>query len=411
MGLSFLICFNNRSFRFSTVLSFFLILIPFLSKGEVDLKNGEQLFKANCVSCHYNPDKDATLVGPSLKNIEKTKSEEWLIKWIKNNSALRKSGDKDAIAIWEEFGKTEMPTYPSMSDDDVKSILAYIKAESEKVVAAPVAGTGATQTETSAEGGDYTVILIIVIVVLILLALMVKRVNSNLKRIIEEKEEGKTTEPKPFWKQIIDKQTGAFLILILMVVSGYKMVEYTQKLGHSKDYQPTQPIKFSHKVHAGQNQINCLYCHAGAEKSKTASIPSTNVCMNCHKAIKEGPRTGTKEIDKIYAAFDNKTPVKWVKIHNLPDHVYFNHSQHVAVGKIECQTCHGPVEKMDEVYQFASLSMGWCVNCHRQTGVQFTENKYYGSVYENLHKDLKDGKIKTVTEEMMGGTECQKCHY
>jgi hypothetical protein len=204
-----------------------------------------------------------------------------------------------------------------------------------------------------------------------------------------------------------------------------------------KDYQPEQPIYYSHKVHAGTNQINCLYCHGGAQDSKQASVPSVNVCMNCHKSIKEYKGdpifrenglqvNGTAEINKLYsfAGWNPATkmydkpgrPIEWVKIHNLPDHVYFNHSQHVKVGKQQCQTCHGPIQEMPEVKQFAELSMGWCINCHRETKVNFynpdTEqgNKFY-SIYEKLHNDIKSGKVDSATVEKIGGTECQKCHY
>jgi hypothetical protein len=135
---------------------------------------------------------------------------------------------------------------------------------------------------------------------------------------------------------------------------------------------------------------------------------------------------GTAEIQKLYkyAGYEpgknaqtwdasNAKPVEWVKIHSLPDHVYFNHSQHVVAGKVACQTCHGEIQKMDEVKQFADLSMGWCVNCHRETKVQFKDNGFY-SIYEKYHEDLKRGNIDTtkgITVEKIGGTECQKCHY
>ena len=142
--------------------------------------------------------------------------------------------------------------------------------------------------------------------------------------------------------------------------------------------------------------------------------------MNCHKAVKQGPTGETEEIAKIYAAVgwdaeDQKytgeeEPIEWVRIHNLPDHVYFNHAQHVNVGGLECQTCHGPIEEMEEVYQFAPLSMGWCINCHRQTQVQFANNDYY-DIYTKYHEDLKNGSLDQVTVETIGGTECQKCHY
>src|ERR1043165_2495275 len=197
------------------------------------------------------------------------------------------------------------------------------------------------------------------------------------------------------------------------------MTDSAIRLGHSKNYQPTQPIAFPHSLHAGIAQINCLYCHAGAEKSKTAGIPPVSTCMNCHKGIQAGQTdAGTAEIQKIYAAYNNYKPIQWIKIHNLPDHVYFNHSQHVAVGKIACQTCHGPVQEMDQVYQFESLSMGWCINCHRQTQVQFASNGFY-SMYAGMQEQLKKDSVMypydstklKMTEARMGGTECQRCHY
>jgi hypothetical protein len=203
---------------------------------------------------------------------------------------------------------------------------------------------------------------------------------------------------------------------------------------------PKQPIFYSHKVHAGINQINCIYCHSAAEKGRHAMIPSTNVCMNCHMQINEytgaeahplvtleGTKVdGTAEIKKLYefagwdpAKKDYKRdangqvmakPVEWVKIHNLPDHVYFNHSLHVVSGKIACQRCHGNIEEMDEVYQFADLSMGWCINCHRETNVQFADNNYY-SIFQKYHDEIKAGTRTEVKVSEIGGLECQRCHY
>ena len=228
--------------------------------------------------------------------------------------------------------------------------------------------------------------------------------------------------------------------MIFFVVGGYYLAKGAINLGRDKGYMPEQPIYYSHKVHAGINQISCLYCHGSAMESKHAAIPSVNTCMNCHKAIstyEKGPKLytedgveidGTAEIEKLYkyAGFDparpndwdpaKAKPVEWIKIHNLPDHVYFNHSQHVKAGNVQCQTCHGPIQDMDVVSQFSELSMGWCVNCHRETKVDFynagdsTGNKFY-SIYEKFHNDLASGKMDSVTVSDIGGTECQKCHY
>ena len=241
---------------------------------------------------------------------------------------------------------------------------------------------------------------------------------------------------KNFYK---NKVYIAMLALLFFVVGGYYVTKGAIGLGRQKDYQPVQPIYYSHKVHAGINQISCLYCHGSAWDSKHAAIPAVNICMNCHKAIntyEKGPKlydesgneiNGTAEIEKLYkyAGFDPKNPTKWdpskakpiewVKIHNLPDHVYFNHSQHIRAGKVQCQTCHGEITAMDEVKQVSELSMGWCVNCHRETKVDFnyTEgkgNKFY-SIYEKFHNDIKNKKMDCVTVKDIGGLECQKCHY
>ncbi|HEX3007068.1 MAG TPA: cytochrome c3 family protein [Bacteroidales bacterium] len=204
------------------------------------------------------------------------------------------------------------------------------------------------------------------------------------------------------------------LNLIVVLAAGLYVTKITAHeaiaLGRSQNYEPDQPIKFSHAVHVKQNKIDCLYCHATAEYSKVAGIPSANVCMNCHSLVREGTRTGRFEINKIHAAIEKQKPIEWVKIHNLPDYTYFDHSQHVSVGKITCQQCHGPVEEMNRVKQVSDLSMGWCVNCHRKTEVQFTNNAFYDK-YEQLHKDLKEGKIDRVTAAKVGSTDCMKCHY
>ena len=240
----------------------------------------------------------------------------------------------------------------------------------------------------------------------------------------------------PFFR---NKVVIACIVVIAIVGFGVWLTKGSE-FGRQKNYMPKQPIFYSHKVHAGINQINCLYCHAGAEKSRHAMIPSTNVCMNCHKQINEytgadahplvdleGNKVdGTKEIQKLYeyAGWNPSKkdynrdakgaimakPVEWVKIHNLPDHVYFNHSLHVVSGKVACQRCHGGIQEMDEVYQFAELSMGWCINCHRNTKVQFADNNYY-SIFKKYHDEIKEGKREDVKVSDIGGLECQKCHY
>ena len=377
-----------------------------------DAASGEKLFTANCTSCHKI---NSQLIGPALRDVDKKESDEWLHKWIKNNSAFRASGDKDANAIYTQFNKTDMTQFMSFSDQDISDILAYVKQESAKPVAgAPVAGQPAGST-----GPDpYVNILLWLLVVILGAAARILNRNINaLGRLVREKTGEPIIERVPIYK---NKTFIALATILVVIFIGYTTVDNAIRAGHEQGYQPDQPIKFPHSLHAGINGINCLYCHAGAEKGRTAMIPSPNICMNCHKGIQSGPTTGTTEIAKIYYAvgwdpakgqYTGVThPIHWVKIHNLPAHVYFNHSHHVVVGKLACQTCHGPIQEMDQVYQYSSLSMGWCINCHRTTPVQFTTNRYF-TMFPKLNDDLKSGKIKQVTEADMGGTECQKCHY
>jgi len=311
----------------------------------------------------------------------------------------------------------------ALDDKQIDAILDYVKNWKP---AAPVAVTGAPQVE-----GDSTLLFGVLSLILAVIALILLQVNSNLRKLSNDKTGIESDMPIPFYK---NRTYIAFAAVVLFLVGGYLTTKGAIGLGRNKGYQPVQPIFYSHKVHAGINQINCLYCHGGAQDSKHASIPSVNVCMNCHQAINEykGEKlyteegvevNGTEQIKKLYeyAAFtpgkpwdaSKAKPIEWTKIHNLPDHVYFNHSQHIKAGKVQCQTCHGEITKMDEVKQFADLSMGWCINCHRETKVQFKENGFY-SIYQKYHDGLKDGTIdstKGITVEKIGGTECQKCHY
>jgi hypothetical protein len=322
-----------------------------------------------------------------------------------------------------------MTAFPSLGEKDIDAILDYIKS-----VPAPAAGGAAVANPADAKSaeGDNTLLFGVLTLILAVVALILLQVNANLKKLADVREGQPAVEPVPFWR---NKSYIAMLTVILFIVGGYLTSKGAMALGRSKDYQPEQPIYYSHKVHAGINQINCQYCHIGVYQGKQATIPSVNICMNCHMAINEytGEKlykedgeevNGTEEIKKLYKYADydpsmtswdatKAKPIEWSRIHNLPDHVYFNHSQHVNAGKVACQTCHGEIQKMDEVKQFADLSMGWCINCHRETQVQFKDNGFY-SIYEKYHQDLKSGKIdstKGITVAKLGGTDCQRCHY
>ncbi len=397
------------------------IVIPFSSVKAADPNAGKALFQQNCASCH-NVFKRVT--GPALQGVEGRWADKKLLhQWIRNSASVLASGDKYANQLFVEYNKTAMTAFPTLTDADIENILAYINTAKPPVVEKTPNGEGG-----GGSGSDNSLLFGIITLILAVVALILMQINSNLNKLAGDKTGVATPEPVPFYK---NKAYIALGILVMFMVGGYFTINGAINLGRQKDYMPEQPIFYSHKVHAGINQINCLYCHAGAEKSKHAMIPSENICMNCHKAIKEygGPELftaegkkvdGTAEIHKLYdyVGWDPEAgkytkpgrPIEWTKIHNLPDHVYFNHSQHIVAGKQQCQTCHGAITEMDEVHQFADLSMGWCINCHRTTKVQFAENNYY-SIFEKLHQDIKDKKIDSVTVEMVGGTECQKCHY
>jgi hypothetical protein len=213
-----------------------------------------------------------------------------------------------------------------------------------------------------------------------------------------------------WFRKIRYRLIHAAVLIVAAVFITKVIVEESIALGRSESYEPDQPIKFSHMVHAGQNGIDCMYCHSTAEFGKSAGMPSANVCLNCHMVVRDGTRSGRFEISKIFAAIDSKEPIEWTRVYNLPDHAFFSHAQHVGAGKISCQTCHGTVEQMDRIMQVPDLSMGWCIDCHRNTEVQFHDNKFYEN-YGELKKKLESGEISSVTVEMVGGTDCMKCHY
>jgi mono/diheme cytochrome c family protein len=410
------------------IVSIFLFITFSSSIGnQLNAQDGKALFSQNCASCHAVNKK---LTGPALAGVEDRWPEKKnLYAWIKNSAAFLKTGDAYANNLYNEYNKTAMNQFPGLSDKDIDAILAYIKS----VPAADAATPGGDKSKAGAEDkSDSSLVFGILTLILAVVALILLQVNSNLKKLSDDKSGVPATEPVPFYR---NKAYIAFLAIILFISGGYMTTVGAINLGRSKDYQPEQPIYYSHKVHAGINQINCQYCHTGVYQGKQATLPSVNVCMNCHAAINEykGEEMrrengevvdGTAEIKKLYkyagftegdATWDpsKAKPIEWVRIHNLPDHVYFNHAQHVNVGQINCQQCHGEIQKMGEVKQFSDLSMGWCVNCHRETKVQFKDNGFY-SIYEKFNADLKSGKMDTakgVTVEKIGGTECQKCHF
>ncbi len=416
-------CFYSKVGFFSKkiILSFSLIFtltaVAFHANGQDDgiptdeavISSGEKLFKANCKVCHAVQER---VVGPALKDVHKRQNVEWITAFVRNSQKVIKSGDPYAVKLYEEYNKTQMTSF-DFSDEEILSIIAYLKAESEKEVAAPAEGAGAEGGEgaEAAEGpSEYmTIIMIGLVVVLVLILIVLILIIGVLKKHLNNKDDI-SEEDKEVVEQKLDLQkfvkSNTFLGFVAFIFTAIVLksaIDGLFTVGVQQGYQPTQPIAFSHKIHAGQYEIDCNYCHTGVRNSKSANIPSANICMNCHSSIK----TDSEEIKKIKAAVDNNTPIEWVRIHNLPDLAYFNHSQHVAVGEIECQTCHGPIEEMDVVYQYSPLTMGWCINCHRETDVNTKGNEYYDKLVK-LHSETSKEPMKV---EDIGGLECSKCHY
>ena len=423
----------------------FVIMLSFAHNAQA--QDGEALFKANCANCH-KPDKKYT--GPALQGwASRVPAGDWIYQWIKNPAGM---DDAYSKKIKTEYSPTIMTGFGQLSKEEIDAIMAYVDAYTPPVVVAagPAGASGADGTS------DNSLLFGVLTLILAIVGFTLLQINSNLRKLSDDKEGVLRGEPVPFYRNKTYLMSG---VLMLFALGGYFLVNGAIGLGRMIDYQPVQPIYYSHKVHAGTNQISCLYCHGGAQDSKHASIPSVNVCMNCHMAVKDytgDPITredgtsvnGTAEIQKLYSYAgwnpetgkynpdnngdgvpDGARPIEWIKIHNLPDHVYFNHSQHIKVGQQNCQTCHGNIQEMGEVKQFAELSMGWCINCHRETKVNFynkadsSGNKFY-SIYEKFYTQMSDSitnehghkvpnphKLDSVTVETIGGTECQKCHY
>lgn len=400
--------------------------------GEISAQDGEKLFKANCSACHKI---NGNMTGPALAGVEERweGKKELLYQWIKNPAAVKELGDpyvKKLLAEWEP--KSGLMTAQAVSNEDIDAILAYIanppvKEQPKDVVAEPVPVADPTLSPV------WLLIVGFILLVLIFSLWGVRgsltdlnnamRKNEGLEPIVVESFSDRTKswlgENKVFVSIL------GILVTVYFVVAGY---EALMDIAVYQGYTPEQPIKFNHTLHAGTNEVACVYCHHSATKSKHAGIPSANICMNCHKGISEGQtEEGTAEIQKIYAAVGwdadaqaysgEEQPIKWVKVHNLPDHVYFNHSQHYVVGQIECQECHGEIQEDYTVAgQFAPLTMGWCIDCHNKTEVVMADNGYYDEIHERLKEYGKD-ELKeyledgTITAKELGGWECSKCHY
>jgi cytochrome c2 len=407
----------------------FLFLSIIFSINSIFAQDGAKLFKQNCAVCHSTGTEIVT--GPGLAGVagRVPGGDAWLMKWIKNNKAVLASGDAYATKLYADNGKKDMTIFNDLKDEEIKAIITYIKAP--PVVVGPTGATGTVSGEPAEKGVNPLAILIGIIVFLIIIVGVLRGVTHSLRNLQREKQGLEEIEQVGVWRELkiwmgTHKRTVA--VIAIFILGGLLSASWDALMGIGvyEGYHPAQPIAFSHKIHAGDNAINCQYCHSGVEKSKTAGIPTVNVCMNCHKGISKGPSgdKGTAEIAKIYAAAGwdptkaaytkPQSPIIWTKVHNLPDFVFFSHQQHVKVGKQDCANCHGDVKTMTTVQQAKPLTMGWCIDCHRKTEVPGMKDNPY---YESLHKKLaekfknlpKDEQVITVAK--MGGIECGKCHY
>lgn len=471
------------NWNYKIALFFILTMTLFGSPIEAqDLDAGKALFKSQCASCHNKNMKDK-LTGPALGGLEERWADyprEDLYTWIRNSQAMIADGHPRAVELWNEWKPTVMNPFPNLKDEEIENMLAYIDGVYNGTYGAPKATAAQTTAAGAEDTTNYNWFYWVIAAVLALFAVILARIVINLRKIAGYKE-GKDVEVPSLWQTLTSKGVIMIGLLVFVILAGYGTVNRAIDLGRQQNYQPEQPIKFSHATHAGIHKIDCQYCHDGARRSKHSVIPATNTCMNCHRAIKKGSKYGTAELTKIFASIgynpiddkyikdydswseeeieklykkwmsdsyvedsdlvslnaegkkevqmqwdqlkasltnENKEkiqgPIEWVRIHNLPDHVYFNHAQHVTVGQVECATCHGKVEEMDVVSQYAPLSMGWCINCHRETDISanMLESEYYKTHYKDYIQALENKETDhQYTVEDIGGLECQKCHY
>ena len=415
-----------------TLLLFFAFSISSFSQDmdEARQKEGRKLFRSLCASCHKL---DKKLVGPALGGVEERRENSWLKSWIKNNAEFQKINAEAAEAAL--YSTSAMNAFPQLTDKNIDDILYYTTVGEIKNTPAP--GETTVGGNVVVDGGAPSWVIYFLAAAMVVAFLMIASLLKQVSELKGNKKSGIQSNLKRDLQELwVGAKNNTFLkvlaTIFLVLVGIYLFFGTLFSIGIDQGYQPIQPIAFSHKIHSGENKIDCQYCHSSAKHSKHSGIPSVNVCMNCHKAIAEvaegteiewngqiyGKERLDQEIAKVYdaAGWDpeelaytgEEKPIKWIRIHNLPDLVYYNHAQHVTVGGIACQKCHGPVEEMDEMYQYSPLTMGWCINCHRETNVDLKGNDYYAKIHDQLA--TKYG-VEKVTIAQLGGLECGKCHY
>jgi cytochrome c551/c552 len=509
---------------------FLLIILSAINLSTFAQSTPFDLFDEHCADCHSIGEGD--MRGPDLLGVEKKYNQDWLVSFILSANTLIDSGDQQAVKIWEEYEKKNMPD-TRLSESEIITLIEYIgsfnKSEPDIIISDSSTDNNLSvingfsksnenlkskidENETKLQDIEKKLDLILEFHKKSFSAritdeeinkgkelfegeipftnnipacvschntikidtlnwnpsardiamsfsnenyiemsdILVNPISDKMKEVFKE---GKMTDDETFFitaylqnlkktkpeeikktrinllvfilffvimslslfdllitKKIKERRINVAVFIITALFVGNSIIVNARKLGLSQNYTPLQPIKFSHKIHIKENKIDCLFCHNSPEYSIESGVPTTNICMLCHNKIKSGKRSGEYEIKKIKESYENRKPIEWIKIHNLPDHVFFSHAQHVNVGKINCKTCHGEVEEMDITYQYSSLSMGWCIKCHRDKEIQFEENLYY-SKHNQLKNELKSGKFTKVTADKIGANDCQKCHY
>jgi len=386
---------SNRFLPVVMLTTLLVTAVLFIQKSYAQAPDGAQLFQV-CSACHQIG--KGKLIGPDLKGVTERKERAWLIKFIHNSQEVIQSGDPYAVKLFEDHNKVPMPPF-AYSDDQINAILDYIENYNPEQAAAAAAAAAPAIPQTI-DGKPYVFmeetkhpwqnfrLTFLVSIALIIISL----IDLFLTRLIKA------------------KFIHVIIILISVAVISEVTVLEAKALGRQQYYEPDQPIAFSHYIHAGQNKIDCKYCHFSVTLSKYAGFPSPQLCMNCHNVVRQGKHSGTAEIEKIYKAIETGKSIEWVRVHNLPDHAYFNHAQHIIVGKLDCTECHGEVAKMDRIHQVNNLGMGWCIQCHRTREVQFKTNPFYAK-YPELQTELQEGRKAFITVDDIGGTNCSKCHY
>lgn len=442
----------NQMFRNVFKWGIGLVAFALLSINSTAQAQGEDLFKAKCASCHQ-PHKNGT--GPKLFEVRKKWEEGGAIEgsiytWVNNwQNAVATDPYAKTVSTWSP---TAMSTFPELSKEDIDAIMDWVDAQPEVVAGVGPDVPGMEMTEE--EEGSNTWLWVGLGVIFALIIGSVSGVTRSLKNAADVAEGKTPVEGRTYadefrswaWRNKGRVGLVALVVVISLLVTALRGLG---DIGVVQGYHPSQPIAFPHNVHAGINGIDCKYCHNSVTKSKTAGLPTVNVCMNCHKQVNGNTPEQQEQIAKIYKAagynpegagsYTGVTEeIVWNKVHVLPDHVYFNHRQHVEIGGVDCKQCHGDMTKRNETAAVMTveelnkvegniqltkptLTMGWCIECHAEKEISAGPidtkgDGYYQEIHNRLMNNdkklyeqyMEDGKV-TVKE--LGGWECAKCHY